>query len=468
MRIGSSDCGADVLVLDALSLPAIASHDRAALVIACASRVRLFARRAQKQRARKRLIVRLYVVKKIVRLRAMGRCLPISMKAVMCQLLWSVLWLGACLQYDDGLDASQSASTAGKSAGSSSCQQPDVDCDRRCSTNTDCDTELGRVCRFFGTREPGLVQQDAPTRTSAEPDPDTDAGPAHQPLTGYCTSRCDTNDCPAGMVCSSSGACTDGCDRSRLDRCTQDEFCNFEQRKCFPRAGSCKTESDCPKFTKALMSRGTLSCISERCRFEPTFGMSSALKLAGPTVNSSLPPIIVQQPSIGQRITNMETFTFQFSVPASVMVVSILLENDYKDLTDAADVALWTAYLDRPKARAGIRITDGGAVRNGEWFAETPLLPLDRPLYFLALGYDEGLLTAQSEAIPFMIGKPLPQPGDACPSVREGAFCSEGSALFCIEGKCRTPCFSDEDCFSDDTLRCLPLGVYEVSARVCG
>lgn len=406
----------------------------------------------------------------------MGRGLQISMKAVVCQVLVCVLLIGACEQYEINSPGNLAPGTAGRTAGATSCQ-PGVDCHRPCLANTDCDTELGRACRFFATPQSDLMQEDAPTRTGslqvdkdggAEPDPDTDAGPAHQPLTGYCTSTCDTTACPAGMVCSSHGACNDGCDRVRLDRCTQDEFCNFDQRKCFPRAGSCKTESDCPKFSKALMSRGTLSCISERCRFEPTFGMSSASKLAAPVANNGLQPIAVQQPSVGQRITNMETFTFQFGVAAEVMVVSILARSDFKDLTDAANAALWTAYLDPPKARAGIRISDGGAVRDGAWFAETPRLPLDRPLYFLALGYDEGRLTAQSDVIPFMIGEPLPQPGDACPSVREGEFCSEGSALFCIGGTCRTPCFSDEDCFSDDTLRCLPLGVYEVSARVCG
>lgn len=405
----------------------------------------------------------------------MRRPPPSSMKLVAYQVLVSLVLSGACKRYEPQLDGGPNLSpppTAGAFPAAGAGCPSAINCREPCTVNAHCNTALGRAC--VPVMPNGVRALDAPSMTTlrslgedagAESALDSDAGLVPAPASGYCSNVCISTACAPGMVCSSSGVCADGCDRLRPENCAPSDFCNFEQSRCFPRDGRCESELDCPWFGHALEARGARSCIAGHCRFEPAFGMTAAIKLAAPTPEDGLPQIVVQQPSPGLRIIDIDAFTFQFSVPADVMVASILLRNDLKNLTDASAAALWIAYLNQSQANLGVKLSDGGLVLNGEWQPASPQIPRDQPLYFLVLGYDKGQLVARSELIPFMVGAPLPQSGDSC-SRATGEFCAVSGALVCVDGTCRTPCLSDNDC--EVPLKCLPPNVLGVAFRVCG
>jgi hypothetical protein len=147
------------------------------------------------------------------------------------------------------------------------------------------------------------------------------------------------------------------------------------------------------------------------------------------------------------------------------MVLSIV-ERQFTSLPDAQNAALWTAYLERAQAEDGVILADGGVIVNGQWRAEKRELPHGTLLYFVALGYDRGELTASSDMIPFIVGPTLPRPGDACPGIFDGQFCGPDTALICVGGTCRAPCLSQNDC--PELLLCVDPGILpNVVGRVC-
>lgn len=248
------------------------------------------------------------------------------------------------------------------------------------------------------------------------------------------------------------------------------------KRACFDLEGACKSANDCPVFDDRLVdskrgarARGVVTCEEERCRYianPPDLVIAVKTTVA----NETLRTVNVQAPLAGERIVpeRLPTLTFQFDVPAQLLVATILTR-EIKSLEDGAAAAVWTAYLDHSEALAGVQLAQGGSLVDGVWKAYSGTeLPLDRQLYFLVIGYDRGQHTATSELVPFSVGAARPNAGDACFRAN-GEFCSADSALICAENVCRTPCVSDADCAAEGAGRsCNQPRFYSgVAARLC-
>lgn len=373
---------------------------------------------------------------------------------------------GACRRLDDDEYEHNLPGITGGSPATAGCASG-LDCDTNCWSNADCDSHQGRICVFAQPTEPN-PSLDAPTQIERwtpgdDAGQELDAGSLRPTSSGHCTAYCATTACEQGMVCSSTGICREGCDYQRPE-CMDDQYCDFAASKCVPKDGSCKSDGDCPLFDADLATRGTRHCDEAgRCRFTPSTGFGMSVDFLS-TIEHDAGSIAVHQPSAGQRIVDVRGFTFQFDVPAEVMVLAILLR-PHRSLADAANVALWTAYVDGDQAMRGVSLSDGGAIIDGKWVQQLPDLPSDEPLFFLAVGYKAGVKVAESRPIPFMVGGELPKSGDACPDLADGSFCSELTALICVQQVCRTPCLSDDDCAAGQT--CDKPGFRSVAARVC-
>lgn len=415
-------------------------------------------------------------------------------KAALRALLASA-WLFAlfgCPGGDDDSEVDPVASAAGKGAADATCRGKCKPCD----FDSDCDQGRGLggyACMHPEKQNSQVTGQDTtpidegrrfPVSSSSAEDAgaDQDAGPVTDPLRmapkaqGVCSTECDSRLCiDPGKVCTApNGYCDEGCDDLRPN-CPGDLVCDFSSRKkaCFDLTGQCRTVSDCPVFDEQLVSpraypRGVVSCEAERCRYTPTtFGLNSPVQST--LVLDALPELQVNSPQPGARIlpSEMSSFTFEFAVPAQVIVAAILTREP-TSLDDGASAAVWTAYLDAKQARNGVTLADGGAMMNGKWQRHTDgnaMLPLEVQLYFLAIAYDRGERIAQSKLVPFSVGARRPKEGDAC-SGKDGEFCAKDSALLCRENVCLRPCLSNDDC-ADGLLCSEPNWLGARAARVC-
>jgi hypothetical protein len=318
---------------------------------------------------------------------------------------------------------------------------------------------------------------------------DTDAGVMLQSslrLPAYfCSLTCSTELCAkpggvASMVCASpQGSCRRGCDETlRSCSCEQVEgpctegtplYCDVPKRRCVPLNPSCSGDSDCPIYDARLVAkgpdglvRGELRCNQGRCRYAAG-DPKSKLPLRAPLLDARAAPLQVHSPSAGQRIVDsqLNSFSFQFDVPAQVTVVSIVTR-EIKSLDDASQAAIWAAYVDAEHALAGVKLSDGGAMHAGVWSPSLPDIPADTRLFLFVLGYNHGKLVAQSDLIPFSYGARLAAPGDPC-AQPSGELCA-GTSLICVKGTCRAPCASDDDC---SVGACDLPGRHSIAARLC-
>lgn len=390
--------------------------------------------------------------------------------------------------------------SAGKNGGgqpspgttASVCRQELAYCETRCGVSADCtnsSNQGGHECLFF----PG----DAMERTSASPtsmtgategeraasvpdagahnasDDDAGANGGHTLVstkTGSCARACSTALCPdPRMVCSSkdAGRCRFGCDETR-PYCDPGQACDFDSKLCKNLEGVCESTADCGWFDAQLKDKGTISCEDRRCRLH--LNSPDFVELLHSRISSTEPePLQVLAPLPGARIrpSELSSYSFQFEVPAKVIVVSVLTR-EIKSLEDGAAAARWIAYVDHSAALDGVTLADGGENYNGDWHRyerdAVPMLPVDTQLYLLVLGYDDEQLVAKSELVPFKVSEPIVQPRTPC-NGSNGDFCGD-SGLVCADGLCRTPCLSDLDCAGQDRP-CSEPGLLGIKARLC-
>lgn len=329
----------------------------------------------------------------------------------------------------------------------------------------------------FDSEDAGTDDDDAGTDPTSPPqavaDADDELKPRQATATGFCERKCSRELCskPDVMVCSSEqGYCILGCDKewdhcscAQVDfACAEDQplFCDYPKRRCVALDTDCTTDFDCPSFDERLKHRGSLHCEAGRCRYTANDPDLQASRHVG--IAQSAETLSVQRPASGERIhpDDLSGFTFQFEVPAQVVVASILTR-EIKNLDDGAKAAIWAAYLEAGQALDGVTVEEGGAMHEGVWSPSAPDWPMDAQLYLYVLAYDQGQLVAQSELVPFTIGLPRPTPGSTCD--HEGDFCGE-TALLCAAGSCRVPCASDDDC---EVGSCDRPGRYGVLPRLC-
>jgi hypothetical protein len=121
-------------------------------------------------------------------------------------------------------------------------------------------------------------------------------------------------------------------------------------------------------------------------------------------------------------------------------------------LAEAAELALWSVYLPSSSAtRVEINHPQGGVMRDVGWVLESVELPEQQTLQLLVLAYERAELIA-TRLVPFSIGPAFQREGEPC--AQEGALCDyDGVPLVCVDERCRSACFSNEDC---DDRSCSP------------
>jgi hypothetical protein len=402
--------------------------------------------------------------------------------------LWAA-WL-LCVGCADA-EASSGDDTWSGPAPTSTCPKEKARCSDLCSRAEDCDHGKGghvcwlpdpqtmaapvkRVTDSADVRRPANAQDASSASDSTDAGEDSDAGPdevRHMPVPqalGSCARACSTALCsdPQAVCSSHDGFCRPGCDDIRPS-CGAGQACDFVSKRCMDLDAHCVSVNDCAVFDRQLTQHGVVSCEDQRCRYRLN-SLDSIQPLRSSIPNDDAHTLNVQAPLPGQRIkpVDVASFPFQFDVPAQVIVAAVLTR-PIKSLEDGAAAAVWTAYLDQGAALRGVTLAAGGENRDGEWqrYADdaTPVLPIDKQLYFFVLGYERGQLVAQSELVPFSVGEARIQPGAAC--IVPGAFCPN-SGLLCADDYCRTPCLSDDDCAAEGRS-CSEPGMSHVAARLC-
>lgn len=298
--------------------------------------------------------------------------------------------------------------------------------------------------------------EDAGHMRDAGPPPAMDAGAQAPP--GLCALACDTNRCrnPAHVCSSTEGFCRPGCDATR-NNCDAPLICDVTTQQCKPEDGFCEGNdlSTCFGIPFQFHGRATRGCRDNSCRIDsvpvepiPSFEAD----------NPEVERISVQRPVAGQRIVDLSSsFVLR---PRGTTIVATILEQTTTSLRSSAQRALWAAYLKAEDA-AEVTVAQGGAMREGRWVPEAPMLPERTVLYFMAFGFDRGKLVASSDAIPFTFGPMLSDPGDRCGP--EDLCDNDPGLLVCASERCRRVCLSDADC---NVGACSP-PLAEIGARVC-